>query len=238
MLKGDACWATTKRILGWDIDTRRGTLNLPPHRLERLYHLLDLVSPPQKRASVKTWYQRLGELRSMSPALPGSRGLFSMLQAALSKADRNGVWITRHVWHMAADFRAIADTLASCPARLRELIPTTPAHVGACDACQHGMGGVWFGAHPSTPLIVWRQRFADKVSRAMVTYNSNPRGALSISDLELTSLLAPKDVSARHRPVAEQTIWVATDNRAALSSSDRGSGTTTSTRAYLLQRQH
>lgn len=243
MLRGDACWATNKRILGWDIDTREGTLNLPPHRLERLYQLLELISPPHKRASVNTWHRLLGELRSMSPALPGSRGLFSLLQAALSKADRNRVRITPHVWHMASDFRAIADTLAARPTRLRELAPTMPTYMGACDACQQGMGGVWFTTQGSTAPIVWRQRFPDAVVRAMVT-SENPRGTLSISDLELTALIAHKDVLSRRLPVAEHTLWMATDNRAALSWSDKGSATATSARAYLLrlnslhQRQH
>ena len=31
MLKGDAAWATHKRILGWDVDTVHETLHLPPH---------------------------------------------------------------------------------------------------------------------------------------------------------------------------------------------------------------
>ena len=243
MLKGDACWATRKRILGWDIDTREGTIHLPPHRVGRLYHLLELISPPHKRASVKTWHQLLGELRSMSPALPGSRGLFSLLQVALSKADRNRVRITPHVWHMAADFCAIADTLVSRPTRLRELVPTTRTYIGACDACQRGMGGVWFSAETNTPPIVWRQQFPDHVVRAMVTFD-NPKGTMSISDLELTALIAHKDVLARRCQVAEHTIWMATDNRAALSWSDKGSATATSARAYLLrlnslhQRQH
>jgi hypothetical protein len=244
MLKGDACWATTKRILGWDLDTVAGTLNLPPHRIERLHELLDAISPPNRRVSVKTWHKLLGELRSMSPALPGSRGLFSILQAALSKADRNRVRITPQVWHMAEDFRAIATTLGNRPTRLRELIPTAPAYVGACDACQWGMGGVWFSTtgNPHTP-IVWRQSFPLRVRQALVTYE-NPTGALSISDLELTALLAHKDVLAQHHPVAERTLWTATDNRAALSWSNKGSATATSARAYLLrlnslhQRQH
>ena len=91
MLQGDACWNTRKRILGWDFDTESTTLNLPPHRLERLYTLLARIQPPHRRVSVKLWHQLLGELRSMSPALPGSRGLFSALQDALGKADRNRV---------------------------------------------------------------------------------------------------------------------------------------------------
>ncbi len=234
MLKGDACWATSKRILGWDINTQDGTLNLPPHRLERLYHLLERISPPHKRVSVKAWQQLLGELRSMSPALPGSRGLFSLLQAALSKADRNRVRVSPHVWHMASDFRAIADTLVSRPTRLRELVPMTPTYIGASDACQQGMGGVWFSSrHPMAP-VVWRQRFPTAVVHAMVTFD-NPRGSISISDLELTALIAHKDVLAQRLPVAENTLWMATDNRAALSWSEKGSATATSARAYLLR---
>ena len=67
MLKGDAAWATRKRILGWDLDTEASTLHLPAHRIERLYELLDKISPPHKRTSVEVWHQLLGELRSMSP---------------------------------------------------------------------------------------------------------------------------------------------------------------------------
>lgn len=48
MLQGDACWATKKRILGWDVDTApASTLNLPPHRLDRLYALLAMIRPPK-----------------------------------------------------------------------------------------------------------------------------------------------------------------------------------------------
>ena len=31
MMKGDACWSTTHTILGWLLDTERGTIELPPH---------------------------------------------------------------------------------------------------------------------------------------------------------------------------------------------------------------
>ena len=243
MLKGDAPWGTVKRILGWDVDTVSETLNLPPHRLERLFTLLDTISPPRKRVSVKVWHQLLGELRSMSPALPGSRGLFSILQAALSKADRNRVRITPQVWHMAEDFQAIANTLRDRPTRLRELVPTMPSYIGACDACQRGMGGVWFPTNGTHPPKLWRQPFSARVQRLLVSFD-NPAGVLSISDLELAALIAHKDVLAQQHPVAERTLWMATDNMAALAWSSKGSATATSARAYLLrlnslhQRQH
>jgi hypothetical protein len=244
MLKGEACWSTKKRILGWDLDTAASTLQLPPHRLDRLYELLNLIRPPKKRVSVKVWHQLLGELRSMAAALPGARGLFSALQDALCKADRNRVRITRQAWEVVEDFTAIADALRHRPTRLQELVPTAPAYVGASDACQHGMGGVWFSTtDPTQPPVLWRQPFPLQVREALVTAD-NPRGTVSISDLELTALLAHKDVLASHDDIRERTIWMATDNRAALAWSDKGSATSIAARAYLLrhnalhQRQH
>ena len=118
MLKGDAYWSTTKRSLGWDFDTRQGTINLPPHRLERLYELLDTLRQPRKRLAKQLWYQLLDELRSMALALPGARGLFSALQDSLKHADKRRVRITQQVRDAAEDFRAIADTLRIRPTRM------------------------------------------------------------------------------------------------------------------------
>ena len=71
LLKGDACWATCKKILGWIIDTTAMTITLPSRRLQRLHTLLDAIPPERKRLALRSYYQLLGELRSMSLALPG-----------------------------------------------------------------------------------------------------------------------------------------------------------------------
>ena len=227
MLKGDAAWSTQKRILGWDLDTAAGTLSLPPHRIDRLYELLDLLQPPRKRVSVKQWHQLLGGLRSMAPALPGARGLFSLLQESPGRADKHRVRITKAVQHMALDFRAISDSLQARPTRLRELVPTAPAYIGASDACTVGMGGVWFSTDPTTAPIVWRQPFDLAIQHQHVSLE-RPLEALSISDLELAAMIARKNVLV-------WAVWMATDNRAALSWSTKGSSTSTEARAYLLR---
>ena len=235
MLQGDASWSTHKRILGWDLDTCAQTINLPPHRVARLYELLDHLQPPRKRVSVTLWHKLLGELRSMSTALPGARGLFSVLQYALGTADRNRVRLTEQVYSTLDDFRAIADSLSTRPTRLQELVPAVhPHYLGASDACQRGMGGVWFSAAPGRPPVLWRHAFSDAIQSTLVTFD-NPQGRLSISDLELTAMIAHKDVLAHHADLTEKTLWIATDNRAALSWSDKGSSTSVSARAFLLR---
>jgi hypothetical protein len=234
MLKGDASWSTRKRMLGWDVDTVNLTLNLPPHRIERLRDVLQWLKPPRKRLAISKWHRLLGELRSMSPALPGTRGLFSTLQAALSRGDKHRVRLNQQVYDTAADFSALVDSLHGRATRLPELIPTSPTHVGASDACQVGMGGVWLPVDPHTPPMVWRAPFAPHVSSSLVT-SANRAGTLSISDLELAGMIAHKDVLARTHDIRERTIWIAGDNRAAVAWSERGSSTSLAARAYLLQ---
>ena len=232
MLKGEAHWAVHKRMLGWDIDSASMTLNLPPHRIARLREVLQWLQPPRKRLAIAKWHQLLGELRSMSPALPGTRGLFSVLQQALRSGDRRRVRLNQHVYDTAADFTALVDSLAQRPTRLQELIPMAPSHIGASDACQVGMGGVWMA--PTGAPILWRQRFTPRVARSLITAD-NPNGTVSISDLEVTGMIAHKDILARTHDIRERTIWLAGDNRAAIAWSNKGASTSLAARAYLLQ---
>ena len=112
----------------------------------------------------------------------------------------------------------------------------SPSHVGASDACQLGMGGVWFGkpgADSAAPLL-WRHPFPAHIQKQLITVK-NPKGALSISDFELTAMIAHKDILAQAFPVAEKTLWVAADNRAALARSNKGSSTSAAARSYLLR---
>ena len=53
-----------------------------------LHTMLNTIPRSQKRTPVRKWHQVIGELQSMAIALPGARGLFSLLQEALrSKKD-------------------------------------------------------------------------------------------------------------------------------------------------------
>jgi hypothetical protein len=112
LLKGDGAWAMHKHILGWLVDMVASTLKLPPHRRARMQELLDEIPPTQKRVSVAKWHRILGELRSMTLAIPGARGLFSHIQAALHSTDTTKqIRASHHVHATLDDFRWLASTL-------------------------------------------------------------------------------------------------------------------------------
>ena len=69
------------------LDTISKTLTLPDHRAERLHEILNSIHPTQRSIATKAWHKIVGELRSMSIALPGCSGLFSILQEAFRHED-------------------------------------------------------------------------------------------------------------------------------------------------------
>ncbi len=46
--KGDCSWDTIKLVLGWIVDTASMTIHLPPHRVERLWEILDSIPKSQR----------------------------------------------------------------------------------------------------------------------------------------------------------------------------------------------
>ena len=243
--KGDDNWSTQKVILGWLIDTVAMTISLPPHRQERLLTLLGTLTK-RKRASVQEWHQLLGELRSMSLAIPGSRGCFSFLQHALRPGAKRIV-ITQPIRDQLLDFLHLATDVSNRPTHIAEVVPTPPTYIGAMDAAKSGMGGVWFPPGKPAPNaiqpsarqalqspILWRTAFPEYIQQLLVSTN-NPSGTITNSDLELTGTIAHDDILANSTNVAHLGTCGLTDNTPTMSWRQKGSTTTTGPAAYLLQ---
>jgi hypothetical protein len=243
--KGDDFWSTQKIILGWLIDTSSKTISLPPHRRERLLDLLRSVVK-RKRTSVREWHKLLGELRSMSIAIPGSKGCFSFLQHALRPGAQR-IKITNEVRDQLRDFLWLSEDLCNRPTHLAEVVPTPPSYVGAMDAAKTGMGGVWFPPGPAVPLSIhphkknrlqepclWRAPFPPRIQRKLVS-SSNMHGTITNSDLELAGTVAHDDVLASTVSVSHLTTCNLSDNTPAVAWRNKGSTTTTGPAAYLLQ---
>jgi hypothetical protein len=239
--KGDGSWNTVHTILGWEIDTIAKTISLPPHRQQRLREILDSIPPHQRRMGVSKWHQILGELRSMSIALPGSRGLFSTLQDALRSKKGTRISITAQIHQTLADFRWIVDNICDRPTRIAEIVPLLPSCLGYHDASGQGAGGVWFPAQGLVPRglqqrypIAWRFQWPKEVASQLIT-EDNPHGTISISDLELAGGLLHLDVLCNTYDVRERTVLSKTDNLAALYWQRKGNATSNKVPPYLLR---
>jgi hypothetical protein len=240
--KGDAAWQNQKRCLGWDFGGRSKTLLVPAHRREKARATIQNMLS-RKRSGLKYWQSMLGDLRNLVPGLPGSKGQFSLLQAALDPRDTQ---IVRLRPATKAQLRTFDEILAtpSRPAYADEIIPGEPSFIGACDAAKAGMGGVWFdNTDCNRASVVWRFPFPQSLQDDLVSH-SNPNGRITNSDLELAGTLAQQAVLQSQHPLQGQTTHTFCDNTPSVAWRNKGSTTTTKSAAYLLswaalhQRQH
>ena len=89
----------------------------------------------------------LGELRSMSLGIPGSKGLFSLLQTGITHSEANRIHLTSAMKAHLQDFEHLAHDLWQCPASVAdESVPEKPNALGPVDASGEGMGGAWLPA--------------------------------------------------------------------------------------------
>ena len=163
--QGDGHWTTQKTVLGWKLDFLTNTLQLTTRRQDRLTELLDSLPPSKRRISRNKWQKILGELRSMAPALPGSRGLFSPLQEAL-KGTNTRIKLSTATHDFLQDMRWILNNLTSQVTHMKEVVPARYQQQirGASDACVAGMGGIFFlnRGTSQTPML-WRTTFPPSI---------------------------------------------------------------------------
>jgi hypothetical protein len=241
MKKGDTSWATRKVVLGWIIDTVCLTIELPAHRLTRLFDLLHSIPPQQRRISTKKWQKLVGELRSMVLAIPGGKGLFRILQHALKVRSEGGtrLRLTTEVHTILKDFGDLASDLGERPTRIAELIPSAiPATMGAQDAAGPAMGGVHFVPLPDGSIqpMLWRSPFPLEVQHRLVSFD-NPAGTITNSDLELAASVAQHDVLTSNVDAREATIHNFSDNTPTVFWQRKGAVSNSGPNAQLLRLQ-
>ena len=129
-------------VLGWLIDTVAGTIELPPHRLERLLELLDAFPRSRRSCPKRELQQLLGELQSMVLAIPGGVGCLSWIQHQVKQAGER-ILLTPHFHDALDDFRWLAEDVGGRPTRIGEVVPEVPLYTGTSDAAGLGAGGVW-----------------------------------------------------------------------------------------------
>ncbi len=242
--KGDCSWATIKNCLGWIINTQANTITLPEHRrVADLASILADIPSTQKRISKKRWWSILGKFRSVSLALPGSRGLFSFMQHALTHSNMNHrIALRKDVHNALNDFRWLLQDITNRPTRIAEVVPLRASALGYHDASGSGAGGVWFpasslcsrhGTSPGQPLV-WRYNWPSSITNNLVSY-TNPHGTITNSDLELAGGLLHLQALAQCYDIRERTVLSKTDNLATLYWQRKGAATTDKAPAHLLR---
>jgi len=188
LAKGDAAWSTQKIILGWLLDTAKGTLSLPSHKAARLR--LILAEAKQKtRASRCQWQKLLGELRHMASALWGAKYLFSTLQHVLSDTAAPRLRLSPLVKATLHDWSLLATSLETHPVPIASLVPQAPSYLGAVDASSAGCGGFWVATkYGRVAPFAFHWKFPTAIQHQLLSLQ-NPLGTLTNSDLELSAVV-------------------------------------------------
>ena len=95
--QGDRAWSTRKTVIGWELDTIYHLLCLPPTRRDKVASTLAAIPLEAHTTSLIKWRKLLGIMRSITPAVAGSRGMFTLVQHALKKASGPRVQLTTDV---------------------------------------------------------------------------------------------------------------------------------------------
>ncbi len=234
--KGDATFATCKRILGWDVDSAALTLHLPPHRVDRLRDLLHTTLSKTHTTRLK-WQKLLGELRSMTFAIHSSRYLFSSLQQLLQKAGRR-LYLTQLIRRALLDWQHLVSSLAAHPVPLLTTVPHAPHYVGATDASKEGMGGFWLPTRFADDMqpCIWRSKFHKGTTQALVTAD-HTTGTINNSELELAAAVLGHAIQLATCPTRAYTsTYLATDNTPTQAWIAAGSVSTVKAPSFLLRR--
>ena len=110
MNKGDGGWSQWKQILGWILNTHRGTMELTEQKKEHIIQIFNELRD-KKCISMKKWHQVLGELRFMGAAIPGAASLFGVMQLSLTHSEKNCVRIMPYLCDHLTDFEMLTHSM-------------------------------------------------------------------------------------------------------------------------------
>ena len=241
MLEGDGLWAHEKEVLGWIFNGLDFTIFLPPQKTAKLRKLLKTTAK-QKASPLKQFQSIAGKMNHATIGIPNGKALCSALYAA-TKGDPEHVIITPMVKQSLNDWNILLNQISTRPTHVLELIPNPPCFIGFVDACKFGIGGVWLSGTDSITPHVWRLELPPAIQDQLVS-DKNPKGSLTINDLEMAGILLQWLVLEHISPITLQhrNPLIFCDNTSAVAWTHKFSTTTSTVAAHLLMalalRQH
>ena len=148
--------------------------------------------------------------------------MFTRLQYTLKTAKRRRINLTTPVHKELSVWCHLVASLATRPTHLREIRPHLPTWIRATYDSLTSMGGICYS--PSRDWHVWRLTFRTAI-RANILTDENPKGFLTINDLEMAPYIAHLHLFSPHMKPLEHII-TGVDSTAAESWDRRGSVST------------
>jgi hypothetical protein len=238
LAQGDPRWATLKEILGYWLDGRSRTVQLPPPRADDLLKEVAAVLR-KKRVPLKRFCSLSGRLQHAARILPSARAFFTPLNNALKGIPKYiGMSCHGEVRHALLNMGHALRNLASWPTHVSKLVQSDhPDYIGYCDASGFGAGGVWFGGQQKLAPIVWRIQWPKDITVALVS-DKNPTGTITNSDLEMAGVLLHEVVLETHlgNAIKAAHLVIGCDNSPAVSWTTRMATRSATPIAYRLLR--
>ena len=154
--KGDGDWVVEKDILGWILNSEKGTFQLPSRCLKELKYLL-AISPSQWRLPVSKLRSIIDKLRSMHLAMPGAIGHLFFIQEALTKAgEASKAYLSKSFHWEIAHWQRLSTDLLARPHFLAEVVCRLPTALVFCDTSGVNAGGVWIYPDGSGKNFFWQ----------------------------------------------------------------------------------
>ena len=180
----EGLWEHIKEILGWILNGANYTICLPEKKVAKIQTTLKQIAK-KKKVPLNDYQKIAGTLHHASMGIPGGRGLFTAIWAAMKGCKKGWIKLTPELKEIFSDFGWLFREIANKPINVAQLIPTLPKCHGYSDACKYGAGGVWIvpGPDGKPRYIFWSIEFAPEVVRQMEKH------ILSINDLEMAGVL-------------------------------------------------
>jgi hypothetical protein len=184
--QGDGLWHFEKEILGWIFDGINYTIRLPDSKQKTIIkHIKSILK--KDNAPLLSYQEMAGKLNHAAFGLPGGRGLFSPIYAAMRESPEH-IPITPILRSSLTDWIALVHQMSTRPTSVLELVPNTPNFIGYVDASGFGAGGVWLQGTTHIQPHVWRLPFPQDITDRLVSFK-NKSGDITNSDLEMAGVL-------------------------------------------------
>jgi hypothetical protein len=184
--KGEGTWSHNKEVLGWDLNGKNFTIQLPPTKCDAIVkQIKDILQ--LKRASLNKFQKLAGKLQHASFGIPSGRALFSPIQYSMA-GNPPFIQITKELTLILTDWQYMIQYMKKHASSVLQLVHNYPDYIGHSDACRLGAGGTWTSGLKYVQPFMWQYQWPQDIRDSLVS-DSNPSGRLTINDLELAGLL-------------------------------------------------